>query len=319
MRFQDALKELKYKRTNRFVLGGPEPYLKDRFIKITKSLNPDLETLDLRSDNSDEVVSVLYSGGLFGKRLIIIRELEKVTSKKFYQALSDSNDLILMLLSDSVDKKSKGLTEIVGVSEFVECNKMRIYGNDYVLWILSKTSESGYKLEGDADKMIYERTGPSMFVISNELKKLYLYKGDNRIITEEDVKKVVSNISASNIYSVLERLLHRDVSGAFYCLDSYNKTHESNMEIMRFFCDYLEKMYRLLLFREQGLSVDDMAEILGLPKFLVKIRYLPRAISFGKMSLAKCLDWAEELDYQVRVFKFDKSVLIDRFVIRFSE
>lgn len=319
MRYQDALREAKFKKLKKFVLVGPEPYLKESFINSLKLIYSEAEVMVFVPDQPKDLVSTLYSGSVFGERLIIIRGIEKIITDKFCEALSSSKDIVVMTVSDFVEAKAKILTKVIAVSEKVECNRMRVYGNDYPLWIMSKASDAGYRLEGDSDKLIYERTGPSMFVISNELKKLYLYKGDARIIKEDDVRGVVSKTSSNSTYDILDELLRRNIPGALRCYRSFSESHEGILDLVYFLAHYIEKLYRLLLLKEDGMDVESSAEVVGLPKFLVKIKYLPRALSYGRHSLAKCLDWVQELDSEIRKFKSDRDVLIERFILRFNE
>lgn len=317
MKYRDAIKQLKFKKLNRFVLSGSEPYLKESFIYAAQKFNPDVEFLNFYPE-SPGISSLLYSSTLFEERIVVIRNAEEL-KEQVYKVLSNSKDIIILVLSENANLKSKNISKITIRFESVECNRMRSFGNDFPLWINSKISEAGYELEDDVDKIIYERTGPRMFVISNELKKLYLYKNEDKTISKKDVQKVVSETSESNTYDILDRLLQRDISGALSCFKRYNKFHDNYLELVAFFAKYLEKLYRILLFREQGMTADDMAEVLNIPRFLVKIKYMPRAISYGKKALSKCLEHIEALDINMRLFKGDKKILMENFILKFVE
>jgi DNA polymerase III delta subunit len=74
----------------------------------------------------------------------------------------------------------------------------------------------------------------------------------------------------------------------------------------------------MLLLREQKFEVDDIADIVGIPRVLMKLRYMPRALTMGKETIASKIDAVCNLDVQLRSFKGDKKLLVERFIMSFS-
>jgi DNA polymerase III delta subunit len=211
------------------------------------------------------------------------------------------------------------MTEMISNSTHVECKKMKEYGHDYPLWIRAKASEVGYEMEDGADEVMYARVGANLFALTNELKKLIAVKEAEKAITTEDVEQYVSVTTSSTLYDLLERLLRRDMKGSIRCYESYCKSNMGQIELVAFIGAYLEKLYRMLLLREQNMSVEEIGDILMIPGFIVRTKYMPRALSIGKRGLATYLNRACELDANLRLFRGDKKLLVEKFIYGFAQ
>ena len=67
------------------------------------------------------------------------------------------------------------------------------------------------------------------------------------------------------------------------------------------------------------MEVDDIADIIGLHKYFVKSKYMPKAINFGKVEIAKKIDQLCSLNNQLCQFKGDKKILVEKFFLSFQK
>jgi DNA polymerase-3 subunit delta len=178
--------------------------------------------------------------------------------------------------------------------------------------------DNGHKMQDSADSALFSRIGPSLPSLSQELEKLFLVKQDQEITTQ-DVEKYVSLTSSSTAYELLDALLRRDIKSALQRFESYSRMQDNFIEIIYFIGMYMEKMYRMLLLKEEKMDAKDIAEILGIPLFLVRTKYLPRVTGLGKAFISSKIDDICRLDVQVRIFKGDKKILFDQFILKFSQ
>lgn len=316
MKYQDGLRILKKGEDNRFILSGSEPFLKYQFIEKALSLNSEKRPLFFYENSWQEAVESISTESLFGNRLIILFDFDKMHPEKFDGFIDKTGDKVIMSLSEKA-KKTRILTKFVSISISVTCNKMREYGKDYPNWISSVAMSFGYMMKKESEDIIYSMVGPNMFSIYNELKKIFLYKGENKDIYPEDVYLVVSKTAISSSYDFLNNLLNKDIEGALRTFNSYYKNHLKLGELVYFLFMYFEKIYRMILLREDGLTVDDISDIIGIPKFLVRSLYLPKAVSLGKKKIEQSLNKISELEINLRKFNGDKKVLIEHFIMCF--
>jgi len=317
MRFQEAIANLSYRRETKFSLVGTEPYFKNLFIRMAKKIYSEYSCFEFFPEEQREALGVISSGSFFDGQLLILNEFNKMKVATFSNLISEFNGIVILSMTDKVDTSSRAMTSITGQTTIVECNKLREYGSDYPLWIKNHIVDAGYTAKEGVEDLIFSKIGPNMFVLSSELEKMFVVKSD-KVITEDDVNTFVSITNTSSAFDIFENLIKKDVSKALVCFKSYSKTQDSFIEIVSFIGSYLEKMYRILLLREQKFEADDIADIIGIPKFMVKIKYLPRALSFGKEGIASKIDAICNLDAQLRLFKGDKSLLVEKFIMGFS-
>jgi DNA polymerase-3 subunit delta len=315
MRFQEALPLLR--KEVRFALLGQEPYLKRHFIEIAKGIHKEYEIFDFFPEDEEEALDVLGSESLFGRQLVILHDFDKMNASKFENMISFMGCLILSL-TEKADVKSRAMTSLLSKFKIVDCPKMREYGTDYPMWLVSYVLEHGYTIKDDADQLIYSRVGPDMFSLAHEVDKLFVIKADDKTITKEDVNRYVMDTAVSTSFELLDSMMHKNIKLALERFESYYRVQDTLIELVAFLGLYLEKMYRILLLREEKIEPDAIAEIVGIPRFLVKTKYMSWAQALGKVFIASKLDELCDLDVSLRTFKGDKKILFERYIIGFS-
>jgi DNA polymerase III delta subunit len=319
MKYKEALSSLRHKKSNKFALVGNEPYLKEYFIKIVKEVYRDLSIVVLFPNDQSEVLSLLRSDSLFDDNFIVINHFDEMKIELFEESIKTYDGGLVISLSEKAKVKSRIITKILSDLTIVECTKLREYGMDYPIWIRNQIIEAGFKATDGVDELIFKRIGPNMYAIARELEKLFIYKDKEKFITLADVKKIVAVSVASTAFELFECLLRRNIGKALYCFSSYAQNHDNFFEIVAFMGNYLEKMYKIILLREREFEKDVIADIVGIPKFLLKTKYLPWALSFGKDNIAQKIDGICNLNIQLRLFKGDKKIIFEKFIYNFSK
>jgi DNA polymerase III, delta subunit len=317
MKYQEALSALKYKRETKFVLVGPEMFLKEHFTNVAEEYFKDTDFVTFFPNNQNQALDLIGSNSFFQKPLVILKYFDKYKTINFEEALKNYDGNLIVVLTEKVDTNSRSITKIVSNLTAVECNKFKEYGNDYPSWINAQISAAGYTANEEAIYSIFSRVGPNLFTLSRELEKIYLIKKD-RVITRADAEKYVSVTSTSTSFEIFESLLKKDVRSALMCFESFSKLQDTFIDIVSFMGSYLEKMYKILAMKEKNLDIDNIADIVGIPRFIVKTRYLPKIQSLGKAFIASKIDALCQIDAQLRLFKGDRKILLERFIFSFN-
>jgi DNA polymerase III delta subunit len=317
MKFQEALNSLKYKRETKFILVGPEMYLKEQFISEAKKQFPDQEFVTFFPEAQDQALDLIGSDSFFQRPFVVLKNFDKMKTPRFEQAVKIFEGNLILTLTEKVDTQSRALTGIVSSMAAVECNKFKEYGNDYPSWINSQITGAGYSATEEIIYLLFSKIGPNLFTLSKELEKMYTVKTD-RTITKGDVDKYTSVTSTSTSFEIFENLLRKNVACALVCFESYSKLQDNFIEIVGFLGSYLEKMYKILVLKEKNLDIDNISDIVGIPRFIVKTRYLSKIQTLGKAFIASKLDALCQIDTQLRLFKGDKRILLERFIFSFK-
>lgn len=317
MRFQEALQQLRTGRGKKFLLSGPENFLKEHLVQCARGMCQDFFVF--YPDEAAEAYETISTVDLFSSsRALILYDLDRMKPDKFVEPIRGFEDIIVATLSEKADLKSRVVTELIGAMVPVACEKLKGYGNDYPIWVSGFISESGFSTDEGVCDLIFERVGDDMFALSKEIQKLFLVKADDKKIALEDVQRYVSVTARASAFDILDDLLKKDVKSALKRFKSFSESSESIVEFVKFLFNYMEKLYRILLLRDKKFEADDIADIVGLPRFLVKTKYLPKALGLGKSAISAKIDQLCHLDARVRTFKGDKRILIEQFIYSFA-
>lgn len=318
MRYREAQTALKQHKTKMFTLVGNEPFLKKMFIDQSREMFPSSQFFVFNDDELNDAMATISSQGFFGFKIVVLKRFDKRIKEIPGLLELNNGDIIIIELSEGLNFKRKDITSLLGYTCRVDCVRMPEYDSSYPTWIASHISEKGYKSDDGVEEEIYKRTGPSLFLIENELQKLFIFRESSKYILFKDVERIVSQRSSNSAYQILEALLKRDVRQALCYYDAYSRVHDNPLELIMFLEHYFEKMYRMILLHEQKMSVDDIAQIVGLPRFITKVRYLPKVLSLGKKFISNELDNAITLDVHLRKSPHSPKALIESWFYRFA-
>jgi DNA polymerase-3 subunit delta len=250
------------------------------------------------------------------EQTVVLNYFDEMKVVGFKDVVPRFNGLLILVLSEDVDIKAKSLTGVLALCIHVKCGKMAEYGSDYPVWITAKASERGYTFVDNADDILYKRVGPDMSLLAHELEKLMVFKEQLKTITPEDVSRVVGFSAAGSTYEILECLLKKDTVKSLKAFDLYLKNTDDLNGLIFFLGHYFEKLYRMVVMAENKVSPDGIASILNMHPFLIKTKYLPRALSLGKERLSQYIASVVELEATLRTSSI-KEVLLNKFIYSF--
>jgi len=319
MKFGEALKALQFKRESKFILSGDELFFKDQFVSAARKFHPGMAYFPFYKGSDEDAVSALGSNSLFdGDRLMVVYGADRMNKEGIVNALKGFTDgIALIILSENADGRVKAISNLISSGTQVECNRMRIYGDDYPRWISAMATEAGYELREGADALVFSLIGPSMYALYHEMQKLFVFKNDSKIILPNDVRKVISHRFSNTAYDILDSILKREPAGALKAFTSYSREHDSYVELTAFLGSYFEKLYRMAALRESGMSPDSIGDIVDIPKFLIKTKYLPKVSILGRAWISDCMARVVELDAGLRLHRMKKP-FVERFLMTIS-
>jgi len=315
MKYSDALISLKNHKSDRYALAGPNAFLKESFIKAAARVNPDMEIVQYDPSSQEQGLTALNADSFFTQPLIVLKEYDRILELSPY--VNRFNGTVIMALSEGANLKSRGITEALSKTPVVECPKFKEYGVDYPTWIVSYITDIGYKVQQGAEDVVFSMIGPNQYVIANELEKLFVLKTD-KMITTDDIKKYLSHTAVSTSYELFDHLLKGNTVKVLSIFESYARSQDNFIELTFFLGSFLEKMFKIALLSEKKADMKDIAEIVGVPFFVLKTKYASRINSLGKKFLATKIDSVCKLDVQLRLFKGNKRVLVENFFLNFS-
>lgn len=301
MKFQEGLIRLKKRTDKFFLLTGPEEFLRDLFIRTASSMSGAVFSFD---KSSKDAIQTMSCKSLMGTRTFIVRDIDVVS------VLDSISDDIVVCVAD--DLKSKAVTGLLSKVIHVACEGFREYNDEYPNWISSTLFGSGCSFEDGVPDRVYQKVGPSLYTIANELEKLIIIS-NNKHITLKDVDDYVSLTAQASAFQILDYVLSRDKKKCLDAYDIYYNTYEDILDLVKFMCLYMEKMYRIQVLAEQKTDMSVIADIVGIHQFLLRTKYMPKLNMVGKTWVSNKFNDLCRLDIMVRHRYSEASYFISNF------
>lgn len=231
--------------------------------------------------------------------LVYLSLLPKSTSLVFLEsiALSDRHP-ILKLALDSDSGYVKLLT--------------RPIGSQLERWVRQRVKDSGGRISARAVHLLATNVGNNLELLSNEIEKLVLYKGDGQI-EPEDVERLCPYVAEASIFDLVDAVGNRHGRNAARLLHS---KLADGADPGRLF-SMIVRQFRLLIQVKElavaGCRPPEIAKILHLHGF-VSGKVFEQSANFTLPQLEQIYVFLMETDVGVKTGKSDMVTALDLFV-----
>lgn len=210
-----------------YLLHGEEPY----YIDLVSDF---LENNIVADENKDFDFSVLYGGEIrmqdvlaavssypmmSNYRLVVVREAQQIREKDYdllqlyAKKYNPKAVLVICCKHKKLDARKGYFKDVQKVGVVMESNK--IYDNQVPTFIVNYVRERGKDIKDQAAQMLSTLVGPNLSLLATECDKLILaLKGDEKMISEELVQKIVGMNREFNSYELLNAVAAKDVQKA---------------------------------------------------------------------------------------------------------
>ena len=233
------LNKLNFNNTKFLLLHGKnEGYKNEEIKKITNKLNIKAKNYDEKQviDNTEEFFANNLNKSLFDsdKIIIINRCTEKIT--KIVEELIDKNidDIILMLNSETLDKKSKlrnlfekSKNKLVSIAFYPD-------NFDTLLRIARQAlRERKILLSNECISVLVSKCAGDRKNLLNEIEKIELYLKDKKKISNEEVFKIINLSENHSVNELINSCLIKNQKKLFNILNDNIFSNEDCIVIIR--------------------------------------------------------------------------------------
>ena len=240
------------------LFGNDQPSVNRHFLsvanKISPNLNDDFLVADLTSQRIkeedgqiifDEFFSLAMLGG---RKLILIRDVEKSSCKAIESLVKDENlldksDNFLLINGGKLDKSSSLLRAIEDSKSFVAIPCYQ--ESDYLIkkHINQSLKNKGINCDNQVVEYIFNATSKNLEIITTEVDKIDCYLEKDRHLTLENVKKIIDYDFSFSLIDFATNFVNRRLELTISRLENLLKNEYQSMEIIRFLSGYLQKLY----------------------------------------------------------------------------
>ncbi|HOO67999.1 MAG TPA: DNA polymerase III subunit delta [Bacilli bacterium] len=307
-----------------YLVYGNESYFIDKFINSIIEQYKEFEfiTYTALEDNVSKVIDDLNTVSLFSsKKVILLNDCYFLTAKKydiehkiddFLTFISGNNEniLILSLKEDSIDKRKKIVKEIEKNAEVKVFNKLN--ESELIKYIKDYCKNNGYNIDIASINLIIEKLNDDLYIITNELDKLFLYKDNDKNITVSDIETCISKMINANIFDFIDAITKRNIDKALELYDDLILINEEEIKLIIILANQFRLIYQTKEMYKDGYSEYDISKLLEVHPYRVK---LAKNIDVSSSDALKYLRKLGYLDQQIKTGEINKEEGLKKFIL----
>lgn len=307
-----------------YLLYGEEEYLInneiDKIIKKEKIEELSISNYDLEIDSIKNIIDDCQTVSLFEPKKIVIVN----NCNYFNRVKNDENDInllldylnnynpgtILIIIShnSSIDNTKKITKKIKEIGKIVELNNTNI--NTIV-----KKMFNDYIISSDNIKLLIDRVGSDISILNEEVEKLKIYKIDDKEITKEDIIECATYNIDIDIFKFIDNIISKNKKDALVTYNELLKYNEEPLKIIVLLASKFRLMYQTKVLYSRGISNNEIATILGVHAYPVKLA-IQSSMKYPEKLLLKYLDMLADLDCDIKTGKIDPELGLQLFILK---
>lgn len=226
------------------------------------------------------------------KQVVLLKEAQQMRDIDKLEAYIE-NPLISTIFVVSYKEKTldgrTSLSKLLKKTAHVFTSK-KIYDSKLPEWTNELVTARGYNIAQKALMLLVEHIGNDLSRIANEVDKLLLNLGSEKLITEDDIEKYVGVSKEYNVFELQDALGKKDLSKAMKIIRYFegNPKAAPIQMVLPALYNSFSKAY--MLFALQGKDDKTMAAAMGISPFFIKdYQAIARNYSFSGVEQALLL------------------------------
>lgn len=332
----DIWKQIKAKRfAPIYLLYGTEPYLinETKQLLINNVLSQEeadfnLSSYDLEETPVDTALEDAETFPFMGeRRLIFLHNPVFLTSEKskakaehnlakveaYLKEPAPYSVVVFAASYEKLDERKKITKQLKKTAAVLEAKKLN--EGELKTYIRERASLNGVQIEEEAVELVLTLAGTNLFILTSEMDKLALYANDTKRIDQRMVEKMVSRSLEQNIFSLVDKIVHRKIEEALRIYYDLLKQNEEPIKILSVITGQFRLIYQVKELARRGYGQQQIAVYLKIHPFRVKLA-AGQAQLFGDEELAVIMSLLADADYQMKTGGMNKSMLIEMFLFR---
>lgn len=295
---------------------------KEKIEEIRKSIKLDFDysEYDLEEDGLYPIIDELTTISLFDNpKFIVINSSEniiKANDKAFVELLtamnSQENDNVLVFIFlNGFDQKNERLSRIKRYSSFIEINLKNMPLDEYARNVFSK---DGYQIDEHTISLLVLYTA-SLASLKQAINILECYKYQEKMITDDDVKKLVVPPLEDNVYNLIDSVIQKDKARIFSILADFKKENIQYSFLVSLLINKFQEMYNVNILAKSGITQADIQDLFNVSSG--KAYYmLKNAKAVDIYEIKKNLSMLNDLDYQIKTGKVDQNIGLELYFLK---
>ena len=304
-----------------YLLFGTKDYsINNEIKKICKNIDDmNISRYDLNNDLTSLVIEDAKTISLFGDKKIVIADNANMftasTSKDseiiedYLKNINEYTDLIFIVHSDKIDARKKITKAIKEKGKIIEFN------DDLDAISLIRRLFKDYNIEYSDIKLLIDRVGNNPLIITNEINKIKIYKGNDKNITSEDILNLTNKIIEIDVFKLIDYIVRKDKENALELYNEMLKVNEEPIKIIVILANQFRIMYQSKKLLKKGYSEKDIASILKIHPYRVKLA-IQNSRNYTSEMLLKYLNDLADIDIGIKTGTINKDLALELFILK---
>lgn len=223
--------------------------------------------------------------------------------------------LVFIAPYEKLDERKKLTKELKRTA--VTFESKRLSQPELKTWIQDRAKSQHVQITDFAAERMIELVGANLFMLASEMDKMSLYVDQSATIDEEIVEQLVAKSLEQNIFSLIDKIVSRNVEGALRIYYDLLKQNEEPLKILAIISGQFRLIYQVKELSRRGYGQQQMASFLKTHPYRVKLA-AGHARHFSDEELANFIRLLADADYQMKTGGMNKKMLIEMFLLRLN-
>jgi DNA polymerase-3 subunit delta len=263
-----------------YLFFGQEDFLVEETVEavIDAALKPEergfnLDVVQAGETDARDIVSHASSFPMMAnRRVVVARDVDKLQAKDL-EILSayvenPSPSTVLVLVAAKPDLRKRPFVTVKRTGFVLELKPL--YENQLPVWITERIERQGRKISPEACRLMAGYVGTSLREITSEIEKLFLYLGDRRSISADDVAAVVGMSREFSVFELQKAAGARDLPRALHISERMIDAGENVPFILIMLTGYFNVLWKLQEMRRRGIPEREQTSTLRVNPYFLK-------------------------------------------------
>lgn len=308
-----------------YLLMGDENYLKKQYKEKLAAALVDVEdsmNYHYAEGNNLDMNQICDLGEtlpFFSERRVLVLEntgLLKKSSKDVEEKFANfPESTYVIMIEEDVDKRNS-LYKFFAKQGYV-ANLTTPDEKTLLQWVKTLCKEEGKIIEDAAVFHLTEHMGTEMFLLKNELEKLFCYCQGRNQITVADVNEICLDEAEDKLFDMLDAIGNRNQKKALKLYRDLLELHKPPMQLLTMLSRHFNILLQMSALKETGTAYADMASLCGVPPFTVK-KYVAQTSAYSYERLKAMVERCQMTDQEIKTGVIKDVVGVELLIVEFS-
>ncbi len=307
-----------------YVFYGLNTFLIDREIEKLKENRNDFgyEKYDLEESNLTDILFHADEINLFSKHQLIVVDnafIFSAANKKegkqdldglesYFKNPNPNTTLVFRINKEKLDERKK----IVKLAK--EKGYLKEYNQVDALDKIVLQMLDDYTMDKETLSFFLHRVGKDLSLLEQEIKKIKLYKAEEKEITKEDISNLTSQNLNTDIFNLIDAIILKRKQEAITCYHEMLKLGEEPIMILVLLANQFRMIYQVKKLYQMGYSEKDISSKLKVHWYPVR-KTLGRMQEYKEEQLLEYIYQLASLDVAIKKGEIEKEISLELFIL----